>query len=168
VTFYFPKYLLLTLISNSRIFTLCNSFGLTHSVTQSSFGTPCTYLAANTTSNTPAGFDSGLQSSATFTINITDTSREHYPLYSFFLLKTLYRSLAIWFFCKQASQIMYLFFGSENLLNYRYFEQVMHCGIGMVGSINAPATGNTYAAYLAAAKAIGSNELPVHFISSLH
>jgi len=55
VTFYFPN------------------FGINHSVTQSTFADPCTYLAANTTSNTPAGFDSGLQSSVTFTINITDT-----------------------------------------------------------------------------------------------
>jgi len=29
----------------------------------------------------------------------------------------------------------------------------------MVGSINAPAQGNTYSAYLAAAKAIGGNEV---------
>jgi len=92
------------------------NFGIKHSVTQSSFASPCTYLAANTTSNTPAGFDSGLQSSVTFTINITDTD-------------------PIWFFCKQ----------------------VQHCGTGMVGSINA--VGDTYAQYLAAAKAIGSNEV---------
>jgi len=33
-----------------------------------------------------------------------------------------------------------------------------HCGLGMVGVINAPTTGNrTFAAYLAAAKALGSN-----------
>jgi len=64
VTFYFPN------------------FGISHSVTQSSFANPCTYLAANSTSNTPAGFDSGLQTSATFTINVTDTN-------------------PIWFFCKQ-------------------------------------------------------------------
>jgi plastocyanin len=102
VTFYYPN------------------FGITHSVTQSSFDAPCTYLAANTTANTPAGFDSGLQAAATFTINITDTS-------------------PIWFFCKQST----------------------HCGMGMVGSINAPATGDlTYDAYLAAAKKIGVNEQP--------
>lgn len=98
VTFYFPN------------------FGLNHSVTQSTFADPCTYLAANTTSNTPGGFDSGLQSSVTFTLNITDT----HP---------------VWFFCKQ----------------------VGHCGLGMVGSINAQ--GDSYTTYLANAKAIGSNEV---------
>ena len=41
--------------------------------------------------------------------------------------------------------------------------------MGMVGSINAPATGDfTYDAYLAAAKKIGLDEPNVHFISSLH
>jgi len=99
VTFYFPN------------------FGLNHSVTQSTFANPCTYLAANTSSNTTtAGFDSDLQSAATFTINITDTS-------------------PIWFFCKQ----------------------IGHCGLGMVGSINA--IGDTYTQYLANAKAIGGNEV---------
>ncbi|KAN0105458.1 hypothetical protein V8E52_011052 [Russula decolorans] len=34
-----------------------------------------------------------------------------------------------------------------------------HCGLGMVGAINVPTTGgNTYAAYLTAAKALGSSE----------
>lgn len=100
VTFYYPN------------------FGLNHSVTQSTFANPCTYLAANTSANTSAGFDSGLISSSTFSINITDTK-------------------PIWYFCKH----------------------VLHCGQGMVGSINAPSTGNTYDAYLAAAVAIGSNEV---------
>jgi plastocyanin len=94
------------------------NFGLNHSVTQSTFANPCTYLAANTTTNTSAGFDSGLQSSAQFTINITDTN-------------------PIWYFCKQ----------------------VMHCEMGMVGSINAPATGNTFQAFQAAAIALNPNEV---------
>ncbi|KAF9036702.1 Cupredoxin [Panaeolus papilionaceus] len=89
--------------------------GITHSVTQSSFANPCTYLAAS--GNSSAGFDSGLQAGAQFTINITNTD-------------------PIWFFCKQVS----------------------HCGLGMVGSINAPASGNTFSAFQAAAMAIGSNE----------
>ena len=33
--------------------------------------------------------------------------------------------------------------------------------MGMVGSINAPTSGNTYEAFLAAAKAIGNSEAPV-------
>jgi plastocyanin len=96
VTFYFPS-------------------ALAHSVTQSSFANPCTYLAANGSNS--AGFDSGLTTSSTFTINVTDTS-------------------AIWYFCKHPT----------------------HCGLGMVGSINAPATGNTFANFQAAAMAIGSAE----------
>ncbi|KAN0107121.1 hypothetical protein V8E52_010428, partial [Russula decolorans] len=38
----------------------------------------------------------------------------------------------------------------------------LHCGLGMVGAINAPATGQSYAAYLAAAKSLGSNEKPIN------
>lgn len=91
--------------------------GLDHSVTQSSFGAPCTYLAA--TSNSSAGFDSGLQSAKSFTINITDDTKP------------------IWYHCKQVS----------------------HCGMGMVGSINAPATGNTFDKFVAAAIAIGGSEV---------
>lgn len=49
----------------------CRSFA--HSVTQSSFGAPCTYLAA---SGGPGGFDSGLTQGTQFTITITnDTER---------------------------------------------------------------------------------------------
>ncbi|THU92905.1 hypothetical protein K435DRAFT_725860 [Dendrothele bispora CBS 962.96] len=89
-----------------------------HSVTQSSFADPCTFLQANSSSNAPAGFDSGLQSATTFTINVTDDQ-------------------PIWFHCKQ----------------------ILHCGMGMVGSINAPTNGtNTFQAFLSAASAIGSNE----------
>jgi len=45
----------------------------------------------------------------------------------------------VWFFCKNTG----------------------HCGLGMVGAINAPTTGNTYAAFVAAAKALGANEVPL-------
>jgi len=45
----------------------------------------------------------------------------------------------IWFFCKQVS----------------------HCGLGMVGAINAPTTGNTFDAYMAAAKALGTSETAI-------
>jgi len=45
----------------------------------------------------------------------------------------------VWFFCKNTG----------------------HCGLGMVGAINAPTTGNTYDAFVAAAKALGSNEIPI-------
>ncbi|KAI0318360.1 hypothetical protein OF83DRAFT_35167 [Amylostereum chailletii] len=52
-----------------------------HSVTQSSFDAPCTYLAAANGSS--GGFDSGLQSAVQFAINITDDTQP------------------IWFHCKQ-------------------------------------------------------------------
>ncbi|KAF8911950.1 Cupredoxin, partial [Gymnopilus junonius] len=87
-----------------------------HSVTQSSFDNPCTYLAS--TSNSSGGFDSGLVGTgSTFTINVTDTN-------------------PIWFHCKSVSPT--------------------HCpGFGMVGSINAPSSGDTFAAFQA--KAMSSN-----------
>ncbi|KAJ7273481.1 hypothetical protein B0H12DRAFT_1228341 [Mycena haematopus] len=98
VTFFFP---------NSAI---------SHSVTQSSFAAPCTYLTAST--NNTAGFDSGLTLAKQFTIVITDDQ-------------------PIWFHCKQ----------------------VTHCGMGMVGAINAPTNGtNTFAAFQAAASKIGLAE----------
>lgn len=90
---------------------------LAHSVTQSSFDEPCTYLAAANGSS--GGFDSGLQTGVQFTINITDDTQP------------------IWFHCKQVS----------------------HCGLGMVGSINAPSTGNTFSAFQAAALKIGGSEV---------
>jgi len=99
VTFFFP---------NSPI---------SHSVTQSSFAAPCTYLAA--ANGAPGGFDSGLQGGKQFTITITDDTKP------------------IWYHCKQ----------------------VGHCGMGMVGSINAPSSGNTFDAFKAAALAIGSSEV---------
>ncbi|GAW01931.1 hypothetical protein LENED_003554 [Lentinula edodes] len=91
-----------------------------HSVTQSSFQEPCTYLTANSSAGTGAGFDSGLTNAVQFTINVTDDQR------------------IIWFHCKQ----------------------ILHCGMGMVGSINAPTNGsNTFQAFQAAALQIGSNEV---------
>ncbi|EIM90455.1 uncharacterized protein STEHIDRAFT_145530 [Stereum hirsutum FP-91666 SS1] len=94
------------------------SGSLAHSVTQSSFDQPCTWLAAANGSS--GGFDSGLQTSVQFTINITNDQEP------------------IWFHCKQ----------------------IDHCGLGMVGAINAPTSGsNTFQAFMSAAMAIGSNEV---------
>jgi len=110
-------------VYNPSNFTAANGTSVTftfpsvpHSVTQSTFANPCTYLAAANGSS--GGFDSGLQTGKEFTITITNDQAP------------------IWFFCKEPS----------------------HCGLGMVGSINAPTTGNTADAFLAAAKAIGSSE----------
>ncbi|KAI9463391.1 hypothetical protein F5148DRAFT_197344 [Russula earlei] len=56
-----------------------------------------------------------------------------------FTIKITNDQLPVWFFCKNT----------------------IHCGLGMVGAINAPTTGNTYTSFVAAAKAIGSGETPV-------
>ncbi|KAG6844486.1 hypothetical protein H0H87_006560 [Tephrocybe sp. NHM501043] len=71
-----------TALNGTQITFWFPNTGLDHSVTQSSFAAPCTYLAAS--SNTSAGFDSGLQSAKTFTITIVDDTKP------------------IWFHCKQA------------------------------------------------------------------
>jgi len=102
--------------SNGTVVTYYFSDAGAHSVTQSSFSAPCTYLAANGSDG--PGFDSGLQQAVQFSINITNDQEP------------------IWYHCKQ----------------------VGHCGMGMVGAINAPATGNTFAAFQNAAKAIGASE----------
>jgi plastocyanin len=88
-----------------------------HSVTQSSFEEPCTYLTANSSAGTGAGFDSGLTNSVQFTLNVTDDQ-------------------PVWFHCKQ----------------------LLHCGMGMVGSINAPSNGSTFQVFQAAAMKIGPSE----------
>jgi len=88
-----------------------------HSVTQSSFASPCDPLSD--------GFDSGniliptgvAEGAAVPTWNLTITNS----------------SKPIWFFCKQLLPSP-------------------HCPVGMVGSINAPATGNTFDAFKAAAQ----------------
>jgi hypothetical protein len=84
-----------------------------HSVTQSTFANPCTYLAAG--NGSAAGFDSGLQTGTQFTITITNDQERKptFPLPSLFFSFIVYLILvtAIWFFCK--------------------FPE--HCGLGMVG-----------------------------------
>jgi len=102
--------------ANGTSVTFVFSESVPHSVTQSTFENPCTYLAAANGSS--GGFDSGLQAKKEFTITITNDQE------------------SIWFFCKESD----------------------HCGLGMVGSINAPSSGNTADAFLAAAKAIGIKE----------
>jgi hypothetical protein len=47
---------------------------ITHSVTQSSFNSPCNLLNEN--GEGPLGFDSGLQQDAEFTLVITNASRK--------------------------------------------------------------------------------------------
>jgi len=99
---------------NNTVVTFYFADGINHSVTQSSFANPCTYLAANGSS--PAGFDSGLTKGKQWSITITNDARP------------------IWFYCKAGK----------------------HCGMGMVGAINAPSSGNTFDTFRSAALAIGS------------
>ncbi|KAF8256758.1 hypothetical protein EI94DRAFT_1756352 [Lactarius quietus] len=89
-----------------------------HSVTQSTFENPCTYLAGGNGSS--GGFDSGIQAGGQdWTITITNDQEP------------------IFYFCKSGTR----------------------CGLGMVGSINAPATGpNSADAFLSAAQALGTNQ----------
>ncbi|PIL23789.1 hypothetical protein GSI_13540 [Ganoderma sinense ZZ0214-1] len=86
-----------------------------HSVTQGDFSNPCQPIAAQGGQN---GFDSGLQNSVQWTLNVTNDQE---PIY---------------FFCKSPT----------------------HCGLGMVGSVNAPSTGNTFDAWQAAAVKVGASE----------
>jgi plastocyanin len=80
VTFFFPKYVYVS-VSLGPGSQISFSAGISHSVTQSSFGAPCTYLAAN--GSKPGGFDSGLTAGTQFSINITNDAAP------------------IWFHCKQ-------------------------------------------------------------------
>ncbi|PAV20249.1 extracellular serine-rich [Pyrrhoderma noxium] len=90
-----------------------------HSITQSSFESPCDPLGN--------GFDSG-------NIFIPDT-KGGFPTWNLTITNT---STPIWFFCKQLAP-------------------QPHCDVGMVGSINAPSTGNTFDAFQAAARAHQGN-----------
>jgi len=84
-----------------------------HSVTQSTFASPCQAMTG--------GFDSGV---------VTDASG---PL-DMWNLTVTDATTPIWFYCKSVAG------GAP------------HCTAGMVGAINPPATGNTFAMYQAAAK----------------
>jgi len=128
-----------------------------HSVTQGSFANPCVYLAG--------GFDSGLQNSKEFSITITNDQERKQTI---FLISP----------CRQVTRP----YDSHLLLLQKYdplwsrndwvsasFQSRSHLGFVVYGrrfcsAINAPTTGsNTYAAFLAAAKALGSSEVPVRF-----
>lgn len=61
----------------------------------------------------------------------------------------------------QTSELCLAFRRGLSLTDAMY-AQVFHCGMGMVGSINAPTNGtNTHEAFVAKAKAIGSSEISV-------
>jgi len=87
-----------------------------HSITQSSFASPCTPLAGGFDSGWVLIPEPGLGSTPTFNLTITDDTKP------------------IWFYCKQLLPSP-------------------HCIAGMVGAINAPATGNTFATFQKSAEA---------------
>ena len=113
VTFVFPQYELPYVMYLQWYSHHSADRSVAHSVTQSTFENPCTYLAAGNGSS--AGFDSGLQTAKQFTITITN-DQERKPTFlspSLFFPFIVYLTIAtaVWFFCKQ----------------------VQHCGLGMVG-----------------------------------
>jgi hypothetical protein len=133
-----------------------------NSVTQSSFADPCVYLT--TSSGNPAGFDSGLQNGKMFSVKITnDQLRKHIiDFVLLFLVNQSTRQPSIssprrrHFVAKEWSGKWALSsFALVSSLFYRRTFSTRPSGI------NVPATGNTYNAYLDAAKALGSNEKPV-------
>ena len=78
------------MITRLSYITPLPSNGLQHSVTQSSFENPCTPLAANATSGEPAGFNSGFQADAQFSITITNDQIRKFPtIYSEFSVEWL-------------------------------------------------------------------------------
>lgn len=83
--------------------------GFAHSVTQSSFDSPCTHLAAS--GGNPAGFDSGLTQSSHFSITITNDAERTFHFLTISPIYLLETSTAIYYHCKQT----------------------LHCGQGMVG-----------------------------------
>lgn len=126
-----------------------------HSVTQSTFADPCDLA--------PGGFDSGwvfipptpaLSDTPEWNLTITDdTKRESYP-FKWNSIQLTIDSSAIWFFCKQMRNPAHC--PSGEILRVPKFLDVTHMVAGMVGSINAPTSGNTFDAFLANAKAFSS------------
>jgi hypothetical protein len=112
-------------------------------------------LAAN--GSNPGGFDSGLQVAKQFTINVTDDSKRKWSLCFIFSLLIVISSNLV---PLQAGEVS-VPAESTGHISHTCSHQLGHCGMGMVGSINAPTTGNTYESFLAAAQAIGSSEVTV-------
>lgn len=79
-----------------------------HSVTQSSFQEPCTYLTANSSAGTGAGFDSGLTNAVQFTINVTDDQRMSSLLYRIFTVFNKINMLSLMFAHEQRKSSLYL------------------------------------------------------------
>ncbi|KAF8497057.1 hypothetical protein F5888DRAFT_321829 [Russula emetica] len=159
VTFIFPSYELhLYYLFAMLMHALCRG-SLAHSVTQGSFANPCVYL--NGTGGTAAGFDSGLQTEKQFTISITNDQerRQRHLVISFPCgLTTFARqpssgsakiraTVALEWLGKFSFRIVTLSF-SQRHISMMFFRS----------AINPPSSGNTFEAYMAAAKALGSNE----------
>lgn len=124
-------------------------------MTQSSFADPCTYLTAS--GGNPAGFDSGLQAGKQFSIKITNDQerKQTSVIFFFWLLHNHYTWQPSGSFARIRSTVASEWSGkrvsNQNLMYVMYRRRFR-------SSINAPSTGNTYATFLASAKAIGSSE----------
>lgn len=111
-------------------------FPKAHSVVASGFKTPCSPLAGGFAS----GFvptdpqDAGL---STFTITVKDEK-------------------PIWFYCGQADHCKKVCHEQKNIME----KEKKLTAQGMVGSVNAPATGNTLAAFVELAKATNATVNP--------
>jgi hypothetical protein len=129
-----------------------------HSVTQSTFDHPCTYLAASNSSS--AGFDSGLHPGKEFNLTVTnDQEREPtFPSPCPFPVQHVFNYCDSGLFLLQGSATLWSWNGWVSIKSQVVDFFNHHVPTYSCSTINAPSTGNTGAAFLAAAKAIGTNE----------
>lgn len=103
-------------------------FPSTHTVSESSFDRPCDALAD------PSGLATGLASKYSFATDKSDGKQQ--PVFAFSVQDDEH---PIWFYSGQD-------------------EPVNECAAGMVFAVNPPAEGNTFAKFLAKAKATGEEK----------
>ena len=142
----------------TRIAYALYSSSISHSVTQGYFGVPCAYLAAS--GGNPAGFDSGLLSGKQYSLDITnDQERTQTNCYFISLVVKRLHAQPSFSSARPRVTVVSEWLGKCYFSN-RYIQLFwMTCVDGTSRSaINALTTGNTYAAYLAGVKALGSNE----------
>ncbi|KAI1790804.1 hypothetical protein LXA43DRAFT_473974 [Ganoderma leucocontextum] len=109
-----------------------------HSVTQGDFSNPCQPIAAQGGQN---GFDSGLQNSVQWTLNVTNDQE---PIYFFCKSPTHCGLGMVGYVQPSPHSFKTASFGLTDSLCFR--------------SINAPSTGNTFDAWQAAAVKVGASE----------
>jgi hypothetical protein len=115
-----------------------NSWTGNHTVTQSSFATPCSELDANT-----MPFDSGFMPVNTSATS-DNSSIQMIPSVSFQVMNT---SAPMWFYCKQTGYGSFLFrFQNKAIWLINHNVACSHCEQGMVFAIN-PTASKTFAAF---------------------